>query len=105
MSRELANGERCARIISDINERAGNRDGQPGTEEAMDQNNNRVGRNLASRDGDCGDLCAQAVDDGNLVVISPGPTNNFRPNPFPPDPDPDYGEEDEEPDDYDDGDY
>lgn len=94
-----------SRIISDINEEAGSRGGQPQAEEDMDQRNNLTGRNLSSRSGDCGDLCAQAVDDGVLVVISPGPTNNPNPNPLPADPDPDYGEEDEEPDDYEDGDY
>ena len=62
-------GQKCAKIIGDIHEDAGDRKGQPKNEREMDEHNNSVGHGLASQSGNCADLCQQALNDGKLKTL------------------------------------
>jgi len=62
-------GQKCAKIIGDIHEDAGDRKGQPKNEREMDEHNNSVGRGLALQSGNCADLCQQALKDGKLKTL------------------------------------
>jgi len=62
-------GQKCAKIIGDIHEDAGDRKGQPKNEREMDEHNNSVGHGLASQSGNCADLCQQALNDGKLENV------------------------------------
>ena len=62
-------GQRCAKIIGDIHEDAGDRKAQPKNEREMDEHNNFVGSGLALQSGNCADLCQQALNDGKLRTL------------------------------------
>jgi RHS repeat-associated protein len=62
-------GQKCAKIIGDIDEDAGDREGQPKNEREMDEHNNSVGRGFALQSGNCADLCQQALKDGKLKTL------------------------------------
>ena len=66
MARQL--GVASAKCVGDVHESANERRGQPPVERAMDKHNNSVGRDLAAANGDCADLCAEALADGKLEV-------------------------------------
>ena len=70
MSREL--GYKCAIAIGDNHEDEGDRQGtnEPGARE-MDAWNNFIGATLGEGEGDCGNACERAVEDGPLEVNHP----------------------------------
>ena len=70
MSREL--GYKCASAIGRNHEAMGDRGGGngPGDHE-MDDNNNFVGATLGEGEGDCGNLCEAALENGSLQVNNP----------------------------------
>jgi len=77
MSREL--GYECANAIGRNHEADGDRQvtNGPGDHE-MDDYNNFVGATLGEGEGDCGNLCEMAVENGTLQVNNP-----TRPEPMP----------------------
>lgn len=64
-------GAKCAKRVGDNHEACGDRFGQPKKERKMDEKNNATGCSLASKKGDCADLCEKALKDGKLEVIKP----------------------------------
>lgn len=71
-------GARCAKYLADRHEQ-GYWLGKGGVvwESVMDCHNNAVGRALGGRGGDCLDLCARKLAEGQLKVWS-GPRRNMR---------------------------
>jgi len=63
-------GRTCAKRIGDNHEDCGDRYGQPPSERSMDEHNNSVGQGLASKSGNCANLCEKALKDGDLKVIT-----------------------------------
>ena len=66
-------GEKCAAGIAANHEKAGNSQGQSHDDYSMDSWNNAVGRGMATDPGDCKDLCAKGVNNGQLTVNNPKP--------------------------------
>jgi hypothetical protein len=62
-------GQKCAQIIGDIHEHAGDRKGQPKKERDMDEHNNSVGRGVALQSGNCAIRCQQALKDKTLKTL------------------------------------
>jgi hypothetical protein len=67
MARQL--GPDVATCIGNNHEAANNRDGQPASEEAMDQANNAVGRRCAGGKKSCQDMCDDAYAQGRLFGL------------------------------------